>query len=52
MKKHLLSILICLNLALIGGNSMMTAVDSVAVSGGILELLGLKILLEHLGVIA
>ena len=40
MKKHLLSILICLNLALIWGNSMMTAVDSVAVSGGILELLG------------
>ena len=40
MKKHLLTILICLNLALIWGNSMMTAVDSVAVSGGILELLG------------
>ena len=40
MKKHVLSILICLNLALIWGNSMMTAVDSVAVSGGILELLG------------
>ena len=40
MKKHLLSILICLNLALIWGNSMMTAVDSEAVSGGVLELLG------------
>ena len=40
MKKHLLTILILLNLALIWGNSMMTAVDSVAVSGGILELLG------------
>ena len=40
MKKHVLSILICLNLALIWGNSMMTAVDSEAVSGGILELLG------------
>ena len=40
MKKHLLTILICLNLALIWGNSMMTGVDSVAVSGGVLELLG------------
>ena len=40
MKKHVLSILICLNLALIWGNSMMTAVDSEAVSGGVLELLG------------
>ena len=40
MKKHLLSILICLNLALIWGNSMMTGLDSEAVSGGILELLG------------
>ena len=40
MKKHLLSILICLNLALIWGNSMMTGLDSEAVSGGILEILG------------
>ena len=40
MKKHLLSILICLNLALIWGNSMMTGLDSEAVSGGVLELLG------------
>ena len=40
MKKHLLTILICLNLALIWGNSMMTALDSKAVSGGILEFLG------------
>ena len=40
MKKHVLSILICLNLALIWGNSMMTGLDSEAVSGGILEFLG------------
>ena len=40
MKKHLLSILILLNLALIWGNSMMTGLSSEAVSGGVLELLG------------
>ena len=40
MKKHLLSILICLNLALIWGNSMMTGLSSEAVSGGVLEILG------------
>lgn len=40
MKKHLLTILILLNLALIWGNSMMTGLSSEAVSGGILELLG------------
>ena len=40
MKKHLLSILILLNLALIWGNSMMTGLSSEAVSGGILEILG------------
>lgn len=40
MKKRVLSILICLNLALIWGNSMMTGLDSEAVSGGVLALLG------------
>ena len=40
MKKHLLTILICLNLALIWGNSMMTGISSDAVSGGLLEFLG------------
>ena len=40
MKKHILSILIVLNLALIWGNSLMTGLDSEAVSGGVLELLG------------
>ena len=40
MKKHLLTILILLNLALIWGNSMMTGLSSEAVSGGILEILG------------
>ena len=40
MKKHLLTILICLNLVLIWGNSMVTAADSSAMSGGILEFLG------------
>lgn len=40
MKKHVLSILILLNLALIWGNSLMTGLDSEAVSGGVLELLG------------
>lgn len=40
MKKHVLTLLICLNLALIWGNSMMNAVDSEAVSGGVLDFLG------------
>ena len=40
MKKRILTILICLNLALIWGNSLMTGVDSEAVSGGVLEFLG------------
>ena len=40
MKKHLLTILILLNLALIWGNSMMTGLSSEAVSGGVLEFLG------------
>ncbi len=40
MKKRVLSILICLNLALIWGNSMMTGLDSEAVSGGVLAFLG------------
>ena len=51
MKKHLLSILICLNLALIWGSSMMTAVDSVAVSGGVLAFIGrfIPVLLTEAG---
>ena len=40
MKKRILTILICLNLALIWGNSLMTGVESEAVSGGVLEFLG------------
>ena len=40
MKKHLLNILICLNLALIWGNSLMTGLDSEAVSGGVLAFIG------------
>ena len=40
MKKHILTILIVLNLALIWGNSMMTGVSSEAVSGGLLAFLG------------
>ena len=40
MKKHLLTILILLNLALIWGNSLMTGLDSEAVSGGILAFIG------------
>ena len=40
MKKHVLTILIGLNLALIWGNSMMTGLDSEAVSGGVLAFLG------------
>ena len=51
MKKHILSILIALNLALIWGNSMLTGLSSEAVSGGILALLGrfLPVLLTEAG---
>ena len=51
MKKHILSILIVLNLALIWGNSMLTGLSSEAVSGGILALLGrfLPVLLTEAG---
>ena len=40
MKKRVLTVLICLNLALIWGNSLVTGVDSEAVSGGVLAFLG------------
>lgn len=40
MKKRILTILILLNLALIWGNSMMNALDSEAVSGGVLAFIG------------
>ena len=40
MKKCVLTILIGLNLALIWGNSLMTGLDSEAVSGGVLAFLG------------
>ena len=40
MKKRVLTILIILNLALIWGNSLMTAESSGAVSGGLLAFLG------------
>ena len=51
MKKHILSILILLNLALIWGNSMLTGLSSEAVSGGLLALLGrfLPVLLTEAG---
>ena len=51
MKKRILSILILLNLALIWGNSMLTGLDSEAVSGGVLALLGrfLPVLLTEAG---
>ena len=51
MKKRILDILILLNLALIWGNSMLTGLDSEAVSGGILALLGrfLPVLLTEAG---
>ena len=51
MKKHVLTILIVLNLALIWGNSMMTGLDSEAVSGGLLALLGrfIPVLLTETG---
>lgn len=40
MKKKLLTLAICLNLALIWGNSLMTGDDSGALSGGVLAWLG------------
>lgn len=40
MKKRLLTTLICLNLALIWGNSLMTGADSGALSGGVLAFVG------------
>ena len=40
MKKRVLTILICLNLALIWGNSLMTGADSGALSGGVLAFVG------------
>ena len=40
MKKHILTVLIGLNLALIWGNSLMDAQNSNAVSGGVLAFLG------------
>ena len=51
MKKRILNVLIALNLALIWGNSMLTGLDSEAVSGGILALLGrfLPVLLTETG---
>ena len=51
MKKHILSILILLNLALIWGNSMLTGLSSEAVSGGLLSFLGrfLPVLLTEAG---
>ena len=51
MKKRILDILILLNLALIWGNSMLTGLDSEAVSGGVLALLGrfLPVLLTEAG---
>ena len=51
MKKHVLNILIILNLALIWGNSLMTAESSSSVSGGLLDILGrfLPFLLTEMG---
>ena len=40
MKKRILTLLILLNLALIWGNSLLTAAESGAVSGGVLAFLG------------
>lgn len=40
MKKRLLTTLICLNLALIWGNSLVSGADSGALSGGVLAFLG------------
>ena len=51
MKKKLLTLAICLNLALIWGNSLMTGDDSGALSGGVLAFLGrfLPVLLTETG---
>ena len=51
MKKRILSVLIVLNLALIWGNSLLTAAESGAVSGGVLAFLGrfLPVLLTEAG---
>ena len=51
MKKHVLTILIALNLALIWGNSLLPGVSSEAVSGGVLAFLGqfLPVLLTEAG---
>ena len=51
MKKHVLTILIALNLALIWGNSLLPGVSSEAVSGGVLAFLGqfLPMLLTETG---
>lgn len=51
MKKHLLTILTGLNLALIWGNSLLPGVSSEAVSGGVLAFLGrfLPVLLTETG---
>lgn len=51
MKKRILSLLILLNLALIWGNSLLSGLDSEAVSGGVLAFLGrfLPVLLTEAG---
>lgn len=51
MKKHVLNTLIILNLALIWGNSLMTAESSSSVSGGLLDFLSrfLPFLLTEMG---
>ena len=51
MKKRVLTILICLNLALIWGNSLLPGASSEAVSGGVLAFLGrfLPVLLTETG---
>lgn len=51
MKKHVLTVLIGLNLALIWGNSLMDAQNSNAVSGGVLAFLGrfLPVLMTEAG---
>ena len=51
MRKRLLTTLICLNLALIWGNSLVSGADSGALSGGVLAFLGrfLPVLLTETG---
>ena len=51
MKKRILTILLCLNLALIWGNSLLPGSSSDAVSGGVLAFLGrfLPVLLTETG---